>query len=472
MRRPCATTAGAAALVVALSGAVTSCDAERSQGTEKQSSAAAKHSQGPQLALTHMVNTYYLPRPTASDAGDRPTDSRPSEYKLRLTTSKPPPGRDPQRVEDVKVTFDLSAVKDSATLHWVNKGYGCTRSADSLTCAPGDIKEGEGAEFTPFAMKPRPDAAKGPAGPVNITVTSTSAPTVRHTTQLVIGAPVLTARQEESRTEVKPGSELRLKPAFGNRGDTDIDDDLLVVVTADRATLRKKYRNCRYDKAAVPTKAVCAVPGPLPAGAAYETDGPVRAVTDKTARRGRISYTVYRAHDPQDAELLPGSAPRGTGPLLGLRRVDGGGSTFTTTGHWKAEMATGGLEFVTTQVHDRQAPGLTIKGRVGQVVDVEVLTPDPAHQGATRLTLPEGTSLVGRRDGDPSELLFCTYSEDGNGPVECPAPQMTSPILRVRIDKRVAGAQGTISVPSDPSDPAPDPDPENNTSPIKVEYLD
>jgi hypothetical protein len=49
---------------------------------------------------------------------------------------------------------------------------------------------------------------------------------------------------------------------------------------------------------------------------------------------------------------------------------------------------------------------------------------------------------------------------------------MTSPILRVRIDKRVAGAQGTISVPSDPSDPAPDPDPENNTSPIKVEYLD
>ncbi|MFI1501692.1 hypothetical protein [Streptomyces platensis] len=472
MRRPRATTAGTAVLLVALGGAVTSCDTERSQGAEKQSTAAAKHSPGPKLALKHMMNTYYLPRPTASDTGNRPTDSRPTEYKVRLTASKPPPGRDPLAVKNVKVTFDLSAVQDSATIHWVNKGYGCARSADSLTCAPGDIKEGEGAEFTPFAMESRPDSAKGPAGPMNITVTGAGTPAARHTTQLVIGAPVLTARQEEKRTDVKPGSELRLKPAFGNRGDTDIDDDLLVVVQADQATLLTRYRNCRYDRAAAATKAVCTVSGPLPAGAAYETDGPVRAVTDKTARRGRISYTVYRAHDPQDAGLLPGSAPRGTGPLLGIRRVDGSGSTFTTSGHWKAEMATGELEFVTTRARDRQAPELTIKGRVGQVVDVEVLTPDPAHQGATRLTLPEGISLVGRRDGDPSELLFCAYGDDENGPVECPAPQMTSPVLRVRIDKRVEGAQGSVSVPSGPSDPDGDPDPENNTAPIKVEYLD
>lgn len=91
------------------------------------------------------------------------------------------------------------------------------------------------------------------------------------------------------------------------------------------------------------------------------------------------------------------------------------------------------------------------------------------YQGATRLTLPEGVSLEGHREGEASELIFCGYSEGKDGPVECPGPEMTMPILRVRIDKQVEGAQGAISVRgSDPEDP----DQENNTAPIKVEYLD
>ncbi|GAA2586778.1 hypothetical protein Stube_58690 [Streptomyces tubercidicus] len=452
--------AGTATLLVALSGAVVSCDPEPSQRADKQSPAAATHSQGrPKLQVKYAMNTYYLPRAAGSEA---------TEYKLHLATSKPSPGSAPRTIKNVKVTFDLSAVKNKATLYWINNHYGCKRSADSLTCTPGDIKEGAGAEFTPFAIRPEPHAGKGPAGPLKITVTGANASTAHHTTQLVIGAPVLTARQPEKLTEVKPGSELPLTPAFGNNGDTDIDDDLTVVLKADQATLRKQYRNCRYDKAAAPTKAVCTFSGPLPAGAAYETDGPLTAVTDKTARRGSISYSVYRAHDTQDAELLPDSAPRGTGAPLALRPVDGSGSAFTDSGHWKAEMAKGELEFVTTEIRDRHATGFTIKGKVGQVVDVDVLGSDAPYQGATRLTLPEGMSLEGPRDGDPSEFLFCTYAEGDDGPVECPEPKMTSPTLRVRVDKRVEGAQGSISVASDPSDP----DQDNNTAPIKVEYLD
>ncbi|WP_407285063.1 hypothetical protein [Streptomyces sp. BP-8] len=423
-----------------------------------------KHSMRPEVKFRYAMNTYYLPRFTASDSDDRPT-----EYPVRLAANKPAPGGAPLIVKNVKVTFDLSALKGIATIDWVNKGYGCKRSGDSMTCAPGDINQGEGAEFTPFAVKVQPGAEKGPAGPLKITVTSANAPTVRHTTQLVVGAPVLTARQDKMLTEVKPDSELTLTPAFGNKGDTDVDDELVIVVKTEKATLRDRYGNCRYDKATSPTKAVCKFSGPLPAGKAYEADGPITALVGKSARHGQISYSVYRAHDVlSTAEMLPGSAPRGTGAPLGLRPVDGSGSEFTDSAHWKAEMASDVLEFSTTEVHDPEASEVTIKGKVGQVVSVDVLSAD-GYQGATRLTLPEGVSLEGHREGEPSELTFCGYGEDKNGPVECPAPGMTMPVLRVRIDKRVEGAQGTISVvASDPKDP----DQENNTAPINVEYLD
>ncbi|TJZ52054.1 hypothetical protein FCH28_19620 [Streptomyces piniterrae] len=300
-------------------------------------------------------------------------------------------------------------------------------------------------------------------------MTSDNVPTVRHTTQLVVGAPILTVRQDAFLTEAKPGSELPLTPAFGNRGDTDIDDDLIIVVKAEKATLRGRYGNCRYDKATSATKAVCKISGPLPAGEAYETDGPITALTRKNARHGQISYGRYRAHDVlPTAELPPDSAPRGTGAPLGLRPVDGSGGDFTALQHGEAETAHDVLEFSTTDVHDPQAPEVTIKGKVGEVVAIDVLG-KADYQGAMRLTLPEGISLEGRREGEQSETLFCEYVEGENGLVECPSAGITMPELRVRIDKRVEGAQGTISVAeSDPKDP----DEENNTAPIKVEYVD
>ncbi|MEV0371863.1 hypothetical protein AB0I10_18865 [Streptomyces sp. NPDC050636] len=452
-RRRRATTAGAAALL--LGGAVASCGAEQHQGAEK-------HSQGPKLTFKDALNTSYVRQFKEPDfaGSDLPSDP----YYVDLEASRLSPGRDPLMAENVKVTIDLSAVK-AVTFGTMKKEQGCKRSGDLITCTPKNIEAGEHALLWLFNMSPRRNAAKGPAGPMNITVTSTNAPTIHHTTQLVIGAPSLTARGEEGLTDVKPGSELKLTPAFGNRGDFGIDDDLSIVVEVmGQATLRKQYGNCLYDKAASPTKAVCKVSGPLPAGAAYETAEPITAVTDKTGRQGVISYTVYRAHDTPTAALLPGSAPRGTGAPLGLRPVDGSDFTPFST----AEMAFGGLRFRTTRTHDAQVNGFTIKGKVGQEIGIEVMDVDGYYEGDTWLTLPEGVSVKGLQEGEASESLYCNYVDKKNPKVLCPAPQTTHPRLRVHIDKRVEGAQGTISVGSDPKDP----DPENNTAPIKMEYVD
>ncbi|UJB46631.1 hypothetical protein HRD51_17710 [Streptomyces sp. A1-5] len=235
--------------------------------------------------------------------------------------------------------------------------------------------------------------------------------------------------------------------------------------TKGQATLRRQYSNCRYDKADAPTKAVCAFPGPLPAGAAYETDRPFTAAVAETGRQGLITYTVYPApNTPADAQL-PDSAPRGSGAPLGLRTVDG--SLFTTYGR---ESAHGGVRFLTTRTQDRQVNGFTLKGQVGQTNDISVMDVNGYFEGDTYLTLPEGVSLGWHPSGEGHETLYCGYVDQKNRKVLCPAPLTDPAILRFRIDKRVEGAQGTISVKPDPEHP--DPDLTNNTAPITMEYVD
>ncbi|WP_030023202.1 hypothetical protein [Streptomyces monomycini] len=446
---------GAAALLTALGTVVTF------GGAAPVAAAGGRQATGAQLTAEHLMNTYYIPKYRASAPDEGPT-----EYRISLKATGRAANGQPLTVKNVKVNIDLTALKGKVRVAWENTGSHCKLSGSLMTCALGDI---EGALFTPFRLLPEPGAALGPAGNMNITVTSANAPTVRHTTHVVMGAPVLTARQSEPLTEVRPGSELRMTPAFGNKGDTAIDDSFLVLLTAEEATLRKQYGNCRYDKAVAPTKALCELPGPLPAGTAYETDGPLTAVVDKTTMYGKVHYTVLRAHEPLDNTLLPASSPRGTGGPLGLRPVDGSGDDFTPTAYWKAEMAGGTLDFSTNQINDLQAVGFTIKGKIGQVVDTQVPFPRNFKGGLMRVKLPAGVSLVPiEPGGHPSEDSYCGYAAQGNGLVHCFGTLDRNTYLRARIDKRVPGAQGSISA---DSDPAVDPDQGNNTAVVKVAYV-
>ncbi|PJN41253.1 hypothetical protein CG747_09550 [Streptomyces sp. CB02959] len=130
-------------------------------------------------------------------------------------------------------------------------------------------------------------------------------------------------------------------------------------------------------------------------------------------------------------------------------------------------MAKGELAFDTDQIHDVQAVGFAIKGKVGQVVEVDV--PWPRNFGAggdVRVALPEGVSTAPAHPEDhPSEMTFCRPVDGG---ASCPWGQYGTTLV-VRIDKRVDGARGTVSA---PSDPAVDPHQENNSAPVTVEYTD
>ncbi|MFF0625736.1 hypothetical protein [Streptomyces sp. NPDC004296] len=457
LRRRRAATAGAAALLVVLGGVVTSCGTGSADGEQAPQRA--------ELEFRDAVGTSYLSHYEPSEVERRAGAFDP--FYVDLTASAASPGKGSVRVRNIKVTVDLSAVK-SVTIDTMMKEQGCKRSGDLVTCTPKDMASGESANLWLFNMLEWQNAAKGPAGSMKVTVTSDNAPTIHFTTQLVIGSPRLTARENlhPASGPIEPGSDLEVRPAFGNEGETDVDGDLNVAVKVQgQATLRREYSNCRYDKADAPKKALCTIPGPLRAGAAYETDRPFTAAIDKTGSQGKITATLYPAPNTPTRDLLPDSAPRGTGAPLGFRPTDGSG--FRT---FAKELAFGDMQFRTTRMYDRQVNGFAIKGKVGQTTEIGVMDAGGYLDGDSYVTLPEGVSLIAHQEGEASEMLFCEYTDEKNRKVLCPAPNNPLPVLRVRIDKRVEGAQGTISVKPDPEHP--DPDLTNNTAPITVEYVD
>ncbi|GAA2686712.1 hypothetical protein [Streptomyces lunalinharesii] len=455
IRRRSAATAGAAALLVVLGGmAASGCAA---------SPRADEPPQRAKLTFTHELATSYLRNYTESERAEM---GDPSElFSVGLAASRVSPGTGQVSARNIKVTVDTTATK-SVTFNNMHREQGCKGVRGLITCTPKNLKAGDSVNLLLFDTVVRRDVEDGPAGPIEITVTSDNAPTIHRTIQLVAGAPQFAARQGEGLTDVAPGSEVKVRPAFGISGRSGLDDDLSVVVDVKgQATLRREFSNCRYDTADAPKTAVCTFPRPLPAGAAYETDRPFTAAIDGTGRQGAITYTVYPAPNTPSSVQLPDSAPRGTGAPLGFRPVDG--SLFATFG---PEFAYGVVPFLTTRARDLQVNGFALKGQVGQTNDVSVKDLDGYYEDGVFLTLPEGVSLAWHPTGEGHEELYCDYVDEKSRKVLCPAPLIDPPTLRFRIDKRVEGARGTVSVQPDPEHP--DPDLTNNTAPITVEYVD
>ncbi|MEV5598015.1 hypothetical protein [Streptomyces sp. NPDC052496] len=432
--------------------------------SQSQTQAQAQSQSQSQIRVMHASQAYYLPL----DSSVRPPDF---SYSFAAGGS----GSDEERtLKDVKAVIDASDLKGKAELQTHNSS--CTLADYVATCSLGDFYQR--TDLAPFTLKPAAGAKKGETGAVRLTVTSSNAPAVHHTTRFVVGAPKLTARQFKPLDQVAPGAEISFRPAFGNSGEVPLDEGVSLQVTASGATLEARYGNCRYDRLDAPTIAQCDFPKGLPVGAAREVADAFKAKVGKTAMGGSIGVYLWGVGSPPEYLGLDAKAPHGTGAPLTLRSADGSG--------FGADSAH--LEFRTTQTSDRKAVGFTIKGKVGHVVTTQVPFPVTAGPGTAggaapraasasagdqmRLTLPEGTTLVPLGPDEQDEALYCAYDKGGerDRKAVCPfGPDGFGTKLRVRIDKRVEGARGSITV---PYDPATDPDEKNNTAPILMAYTD
>ncbi|MGK5733968.1 hypothetical protein [Streptomyces sp. URMC 124] len=138
---------------------------------------------------------------------------------------------------------------------------------------------------------------------------------------------------------------------------------------------------------------------------------------------------------------------------------------------------------------DYQAIAHPVVGQVGQTVAVELGVRNggpvpaggrPGHGAGTyEVTPPPGTTIVGAPHGGlrqpcvakavpPTESgsYVCSIGEDFS------AGEQETLSFRVRIDEKVAGAEGRVRILDRDGEPSDDPDPGNDSAPIRVEVVD
>ncbi|MCF3100552.1 hypothetical protein IPZ58_03035 [Streptomyces roseoverticillatus] len=138
---------------------------------------------------------------------------------------------------------------------------------------------------------------------------------------------------------------------------------------------------------------------------------------------------------------------------------------------------------------DYQAIAHPVVGRVGETVEVELGVrnggPGPAGgrpghgAGTYEVTPPPGTAIVAAPHSGARQPCVAAVSPDAApGSYICSigenfsAGERDTLSFRVRIDEKVDGAEGLVRILARDGEPSPDPDPGNDTAPIRVEVVD
>lgn len=257
-----------------------------------------------------------------------------------------------------------------------------------------------------------------------------------------------------------------LTPAFKNTGPESASRGVVVRVSVTNAEIDEtapRHRNCYYSDNY--RTVFCEFPGAVPVGGAFETTEPVTDGLRVRHHELEVAYTYAvwpLGSPPPHTPDYKAHYRQGTGGTLGLKPTTlsagqrGGELRF----RWKAYAGPA----------DWSVRPFTIRGRVGEEVEADVpwpeATPGPGP-GRMRVQLPPGTSLVKitqeLAESKPSEVGYCRRDEEDEN-IYCTNPVWN--VLRVRIDRRVDGAEGRLSVPEPFNG---DTKPANNSAPIKVE---
>ncbi|MBN6544524.1 LPXTG cell wall anchor domain-containing protein, partial [Actinacidiphila bryophytorum] len=383
-------------------------------------------------------------------------------YLLALASGGVDGSGDETDLTDVEAVFDLSSLAGKVGVQLTSGGPSCTEDQGVVRCPLGDFYQR--TELSPFKLTALEGTSVGVAGTIGLTVTASNAATVTRTTQVVVGSPRLTTDPVTSQ-ELTGGS-VQVSPAFGNRGDIAVTQGITLQVSSAAGTTAR-YSNCRYNRADAPTVAECTFDRALAPGDAFRTDGAFSFAPPDASSGVTVTYAVWPTGNPPDlAGALPADAPRGTGGPLGLTAIDGsalvaGGSTELTF------LPPGGTHV------DLAATAFTITGKIGRTVDVNVPYPTTPKGGFDRsmvegpleVTMPPGTTALPLGRDEETEAVYCVPADGGTKATCGFGPDGFGTVLRVRIDRKVAGATGTITVrPKGDIDP----NPANNSAAITV----
>jgi LPXTG-motif cell wall-anchored protein len=383
-------------------------------------------------------------------------------YFLALASGGTDDSEDEADLTDAEAVFDLSSLEGKMTLRLTGGGAPCTEDHWVVRCPLGDFYQR--TELTPFALTAQDGTPVGAAGTIGLTVTASNAPTVTRTTEVIVGSPRFTVDPIGSQELAADGAAV--SPAFGNRGDIAVTQGITLRVSSSVPTTAR-YTNCRYNRAEAPTLAECTFDRSLAPGDAFRTDGAFSFAAPDASSGFTVTYAVWPTGNPPElGGSLPADAPRGTTGPLGLTATDGD-KLVTAASSQQTFLPPGGVHV------DFAATGFTITGKVGQTVDVSVPYPkDPQGgfdrtlvDGPLQVTVPPGTTALPLGRDEETEAVYCAPGHRGATATCSYGPDAFGTVLRVRIDRKVAGAAGTITVrPKEGLDT----NPANNTATIAL----
>ncbi|MGW0147288.1 hypothetical protein ACWDVU_16955 [Streptomyces sp. NPDC003333] len=270
---------------------------------------------------------------------------------------------------------------------------------------------------------------------------------------------------------LRPGDTFDLPVTVANKG----------TVTAEKAWVSYSVTrgldfvdvpsNCRvqhvrsYDEMPEYWTATCAYDQPVEPGAVLTPEKPLRVKALDRAYNDRLRLRIGYGSAPSDDENGEPSE-QGTAPAVGLVEGPAGGA--------------GSAQYVrvpvtTVNTADQQVTGTALSGKVGDTVTMKVafanagpawlLEEDGVSGVQILIRLPAGTSVV-KRD---------YYCHDKGGTYHCPShfglnmeeDAHLAYTFKLRIDKRIAGAKGSIAL--SPEHRSFDPDRSNDKADITLD---
>ncbi|MEU4657946.1 hypothetical protein AB0G32_29165 [Streptomyces sp. NPDC023723] len=376
---------------------------------------------------------------------DEGADARVEDFPVPVAVA-PSAGGD---ARDVEVVVDTTGLKGVAVAEPGGAGN-CTNQGPVFTCVYGDVQNGDGESNIPFLLRGVDGVVPGDSGTVTYRVTAANASPVTGLTRMTVGGPTLhTPKEAETVTGAAPGEPRAVTPAFANRSRFTASEGVALLLTAPEGLrLTSRPANCRFNTDS--TSAWCLFATEAGPGTAYRTGSPLHF----TAEAGRLSGTLSYSWSAETT--APADHPeRGDEAPLKLTRTSGTGLTADRTE----------VHVETTVQADYEPVTATVRGRVGDTVTVRLglrdhgpgRLLDTETLGGFRVIPPEGTTVtsVPYTFEDSGGDWACERPRKSDGSIDCAIGDddfyevrheggTTVIGFRVRIDRRVPGAHGTI----------------------------
>lgn len=420
------------------------------------------------------------------------------------TTHQPPKLHNPQLVLRLagskgiygngRIVVDASALAGRATADLVPRN--CTQAAMVFTCTEW---MDEDTRDDPFALTAVTGTPLGFAADLVVTAETTGGAHATASTRVhtVVGTPDLRIPDVPQLSGVKPGSVVTDPVVVVNRGEVPPTGGFVLLGMSDLGfdPAGELPANCLYRNAVGPIGPTaylfwCTFAQEIAPGTAYALDDPVALRTRPELVDGDMHYEI----EPTGTDLAltiggaddVAAAPpdRGTGPVLGLHPVP-------VSGHTPTGFYAGDFHVLADQTADYRAVGATVRGTVGQTVQVSLavrnagpgsMANQPVGDTGMDVTPPPGVTILSMHQGDPEEVpnpWWCTPRKSGAKVYHCGMGPLVDKQLApgagyqvdvtLRIDRAVPGARGSVRVRRTAGETTHDADAADDVAPIVMD---